>query len=77
MNATQELRQNGKAVLRSEDGISLRMIFNNLKGRNFDSPTEHRDYLLYVAFAQMHFQPGVVEFVERGKILDKAFIQPL
>lgn len=77
MNATQELRQNGKAVLRSEDGISLRMIFNNLKGRNFDRPAEHRDYLLYVAFAQMHFQPGVVELVERGKILDKVFIQPL
>ena len=77
MNATQELRQNGKTVLHSEDGISLRMIFNNLAGRNFDSPAAYRDYLQHVAFAQMHFQPGVVEFVERGKILDKAVIQLL
>ena len=77
MNATQELRQNGKAVLRSEDGISLRMIFNNLKGRNFDNPAEHRDYLLYVAFAQIHCPPGGAEVVERGKNRHKAFIQPL
>lgn len=77
MNATQELRQNGKTVLHSEDGISLRMIFNNLAGRNFDSPAEYRDYHQHVAFAQMHFQPGVVEFVEQGRILDKAVIQPL
>ena len=77
MNATQELRQNGKTVLHSEDGISLRMIFNNLAGRNFDSPAEYRDDLQHVAFALMQFQPGVVEFVEQGKILDKAVIQPL
>lgn len=77
MKTTQEIWQNGRTVLRSEDGISLRMIFNNLAGRNFDSPAEYRDYLRNVAFAQMHLQPGVVEFVEQGKILDKAFIQPL
>ena len=76
MNATQELRQNGKTVLHSEDGIGLRMIFNNLARRNFDSPAEYRDYLQHVAFAQMHFQPGVVEFVEQGKTLDTAAIQP-
>ena len=75
MNATQELRQNGKTVLHSADGISLRMIFNNLAGRTFDSPAEYRDYLPHVAFAQMPFQPGVVEYVDRGKILPTACIQ--
>ena len=30
----QEIRQNGKTVLYSEDGCSIPMIFNNLVGKN-------------------------------------------
>lgn len=31
----EEIRQNGTAVLWSEDGVSIPMIFNNLCGKNF------------------------------------------
>ena len=30
-----EIRQNGKTVLYSEDGRSIPMFFNNLTGKNF------------------------------------------
>ena len=29
------IRQNGKIILHSNDGISIKMIFRNLTGRNF------------------------------------------
>ena len=38
---TDEIRQNGKVILSSEDGISIPMIFKNLCGKNF-SGKEYR-----------------------------------
>ena len=32
---TDEIRQDGKVVLSSEDGFSIPMFFNNLCGKNF------------------------------------------
>ena len=29
------IRQNGKTILYSNDGISIKMVFKNLTGRNF------------------------------------------
>lgn len=40
----EEIRQNGHSVLHSEDGCSIRVIFNNLTGVNFKG-SEYRDYL--------------------------------
>lgn len=31
----EEIRQDGRAILSSEDGFSIRMFFNNLSGKNF------------------------------------------
>ena len=47
-----EIRQNGKTVLYSEDGRSIPMFFNNLTGKNF-SGKEYEDYIQCVALADM------------------------
>lgn len=60
-----EIRQDGKAVLESEDGFSIPMFFNNLCGKNF-SGNEYRDYIRNIAFGQMGFKPGVIEFYRDG-----------
>ena len=39
----EEIRQNGKTVLESEDGLSIGMIFNNLTGVNLKG-LEYRNY---------------------------------
>lgn len=60
-----EIRQDGKAVLESEDGFSIPMFFNNLCGKNF-SGNEYRDYIRNIALGQMGFKPGVIEFYRDG-----------
>ena len=47
-----EIRQNGKTVLYSEDGISIPMFFNNLTGKNF-SGKEYEDYIRHIALREM------------------------
>ncbi len=37
------IRQNGKTILYSNDGISIKMVFKNLTGRNFQGQ-EYTDY---------------------------------
>ena len=61
-----EIRQNGKTVLYSEDGRSIPMFFNNLTGKNF-SGKEYEDYIRCVALADMGFSPGVIELCRNGK----------
>lgn len=34
---TDEIRQDGKTVLKSEDGFSIPMFFNNLCGKNLST----------------------------------------
>ena len=48
----EEIRQNGKVVLSSDDGFSIPMFFNNLCGKNF-SGEKYRIYLQSVAFGDM------------------------
>ena len=40
----EEIRQNGKIILYSDDGTSIRMIFKNLTGRNFQGQ-EYAEYI--------------------------------
>ncbi len=61
----EEIRQNGKVVLSSEDGISIPMLFNNLCGKNF-SGEKYQDYIHYVALDDMGFQPGIIEYFRDG-----------
>ena len=51
----EEIRQNGKTILSSEDGFSIRMFFNNLSGKNF-SGKEYRDYVRNIAFGEWDCQ---------------------
>ena len=61
----EEIRQNGKVVLSSEDGVSIPMFFNNLCGKNF-SGEKYRDYIRYVALDDMGFKPGKIEYYRDG-----------
>ncbi|MFS2996819.1 hypothetical protein AAH013_21160 [Phocaeicola dorei] len=62
----EEIRQDGRAILSSEDGFSIRMFFNNLSGKNF-SGKEYRDYVRNIAFGEMGFRPGTIELYYDGK----------
>ena len=44
----EEIRQNGKIILHSDDGTSIRMIFKNLTGRNFQGQ-EYAEYIRHIA----------------------------
>lgn len=65
-----EIRQNGKVVLKSEDGVSIPVFFNNLCGKNF-SGTQCRDYIRNIALGEMGFKSGRIEFYRDG-ILQRA-----
>ncbi len=41
----QDIRQDGLAVLWSDDGISMSITFGNLTGTNFADPDEYREYV--------------------------------
>ena len=57
----EEIRQDGRTILSSEDGFSIRMFFNNLSGK------EYRDYVRNIAFGEMGFRPGTIELYCDGK----------
>ena len=56
----EEIRQNGKIILYSDDGTSIRMIFKNLTGRNFQGQ-EYAEYIRHIAIGEMGFLPGIIE----------------
>ena len=64
----EEISQDGKTVLSSEDGFSMPMFFNNLCGKNF-SGEKHRDYIRYIAIGEMGFQPGEIELYRNGVLV--------
>lgn len=73
-NPTHEIRQNGKAVLRSDCECSLPMIFNNLTGRNFAKKSEYHDYIRFIAIKEMGFIYGEIELVKNGEVVAKGYI---
>ena len=54
----EEIRQDGKVILSSEDVFSVPMIFNNLCGKNFIGK-EYKDYIRHIAFEEMGLKPGI------------------
>lgn len=68
-----EIRQNGKVILQSNDGISIPVIFNNLIGRNF-SGKEYSNYIRYIAVGSMGFSPGHIERCRDGEVINKGTI---
>lgn len=69
-----EIRQNGKSILWSDDGVTIDIIFSNLTEQNFKGK-EYSNYIQYVALPDMGFEYGKIEYVEDGKIIKKGTIK--
>lgn len=67
------IRQNGKIILHSNDGISIKMIFKNLTGKNFQG-REYADYIRHIAIGSMGFTPGSIELCRNGDVTDTGTI---
>ncbi len=59
------IKQHGKKVLSSKDNVSIPMIFRNLIGLNF----KDKQYLQNVAFADMGFSSGRIEYWRNDKLI--------
>ncbi len=68
----EEIKQNGKVLLSSGDGVSVPMIFNNLSGRNF-SGSRYRDYLATVRH-EFGVSAGTIEHYRDSVLVDTAVI---
>lgn len=73
----QEIRQNGETKLCSEDGISMRITFKNLTGRNFARKSEYHDYIRFIAIEEMGFTCGEIELIEDGECVAKGYIKQI
>ena len=69
----EEIRQNGKIILNGNDGISIKMIFKNLTGRNFQGQ-EYVEYIRHIAIGDMGFSPGIIEHCRDGEAVGKGTI---
>lgn len=67
------IRQNGKIILHGNDGISIKMIFKNLTGRNFQGQ-EYVEYIRHIAIGDMGFSPGIIEHCRNGEVVGKGTI---
>ena len=63
------IKQDGKVILHSEDGISIKMIFNNPTGRNFKGK-EYAGYIRHIAIGDMGFTPGSIKYCISGEVID-------
>ena len=68
----EEIKQNGKTMLSSNDGISIPVIFNNLTDRN-----NTLDYSTYIKFVAIPggFDYGEIELFRDGKFVKKGTIK--
>ena len=73
---TEEIRQKGKTILSSDDGCSIPVIFNNLLGRNMKQD-EYKIYLHCVAFKDMGFSAGTIDYYQNGYLLQSGVIPKL
>ena len=67
------IKQNGKIILQSNDGISIKMIFRNLTGKNFQGK-EYADYIRHIAINSMGFTSGSIEHCRDGGVIDTGTI---
>ena len=67
------IRQNEKIILHSNDGISIKMIFRNLTGKNFQGQ-KYLEYIRYIAIRDMEFSPGIIEHCRNGDVIDMGTI---
>lgn len=71
----EEIKQNGKVLLSSEDGITIPMIFNNLSGKNL-SGSKYKDYLATVS-QEFGVATGRIERYRDGVMVETANIPKL
>ena len=62
------IKQNGNIILSSSDNGSIPMIFRNLVGLNIKGELYIR-YLLNIAFAEIGFTPGRIEYWRNDKLI--------
>ena len=62
------IKQNGKIILSSSDNSSIPMIFRNLIGLNIKDK-QYIQYLLNIAFPEMGFKPGRIEYWRNDKLI--------
>ena len=67
------IKQNGKIILQSNNDISIKMIFRNLTGKNFQGK-EYADYIRHIAIGSMGFMPGSIEHCRDGGMIDTGTI---
>lgn len=67
-----EIKQNGKVLLSSGDGVSVPMIFNNLSGKNL-SGGKYREYLETVR-REFGVSAGMIELYRDGVLIETATI---
>lgn len=67
------IRQNGKIILHSENETSIRMIFKNLTGKNFQGK-EYVEYIRHIAIVDMGFSPGIIEHCRNGEVIGQGTI---
>ena len=69
----EEIRQNGKIILHSDDGTGMKMIFKNLTGRNFQGQ-EYAEHIRHIAIGEMGFSPSIIEHCRDGEVIGKGKI---
>lgn len=72
----EEIRQDQKTILWSNDNISISMIFNNLIGGNL-KVDEYKTYIHNIAFGEMGFVPGTIELYKKGILVASGIIPVL
>ena len=72
----EEIRQGGKVILASEDGVSVPMIFNNLCGRSFTGK-KYKDYIKHIALGEMGLEPGTISHYRDGVLQKNGTIPAL
>jgi len=69
----ESIRQNGKTILYSDDKMSIKMIFGNLTGRNFQGQ-KYVEYIRHIAIGSMGFSPGTIELCRDEEVIGKGKI---
>ena len=59
--------------MHGNDGISIKMIFKNLTGENFQGQ-KYADYIRHIAIGSMGFAPGIIEHCRDGSVIDTGTI---
>lgn len=68
----EEIRQNGKIILHSDDGISIKMI-SKPHGEEFQGQ-KYAEYIRHIAIGEMGFSPGIIEHCRDGEVIGKGKI---